>query len=161
MKNFIIVSLVFITCILFFTSPIEARSGCCSHHQGVCGCRCCDGTPLSAKCAPYYPECSGGGSVQQPVYAAPTTTPYIRQPTATSIPPTRTNIPSLTPTPIPTKSNVLGAETKNPTPSAAVQSSTNSDTGTELLGLLILGGIGYWLYKRRKSAQPPTQTPQE
>ena len=35
-----------------------ARSGCCSHHGGVCGCGCCDGTGLSAKCAPYYPECS-------------------------------------------------------------------------------------------------------
>ena len=36
----------------------EARSGCCSWHGGVCGCRCCDGTSLSAKCAPYYPSCS-------------------------------------------------------------------------------------------------------
>lgn len=35
----------------------EARSGCCSWHGGVCGCQCCDGTPLSAKCAPYYPWC--------------------------------------------------------------------------------------------------------
>jgi len=32
-----------------------ARSGCCSHHGGVCGCGCCDGTSLSATCAPYYP----------------------------------------------------------------------------------------------------------
>lgn len=37
---------------------VEARRGCCSHHGGVCGCRCCDGTPLSAKCAPYYPHCN-------------------------------------------------------------------------------------------------------
>lgn len=35
----------------------EARQGCCSHHGGVCGCSCCDDTPLSAKCAPYY-DCS-------------------------------------------------------------------------------------------------------
>jgi hypothetical protein len=35
----------------------EARSGCCSHHGGVCGCGCCDGSSLSATCAPYYPEC--------------------------------------------------------------------------------------------------------
>ena len=35
----------------------EAKRGCCSWHGGVCGCRCCDGTPLSAKCAPYYPHC--------------------------------------------------------------------------------------------------------
>lgn len=51
--------------LLFITLPVltvGARSGCCSWHGGVCGCRCCDGTSLSAKCAPYYPNC-GGGSV--------------------------------------------------------------------------------------------------
>ncbi len=40
--------------------PVNARQGCCSHHLGVCGCNCCDGTPLSAKCAPYYPGCNSG-----------------------------------------------------------------------------------------------------
>ena len=43
---------------LIFTGVSEARQGCCSHHGGVCGCRCCDGSPLSAKCSPYYPSCS-------------------------------------------------------------------------------------------------------
>jgi len=62
-KNRILkVSLLFIFILsssLFYNIPFsEARSGCCSHHGGVCGCRCCDGTPLSAKCAPYYPSCS-------------------------------------------------------------------------------------------------------
>lgn len=47
--------------------PIFARSGCCSWHDGVCsyqclyggtGYRCCDGTPLSSTCAPYYSSCS-------------------------------------------------------------------------------------------------------
>ncbi len=42
--------------LLQFTT-VFARSGCCSHHGGVCGCGCCDGTGLSATCAPYYPEC--------------------------------------------------------------------------------------------------------
>lgn len=40
------------------TSAVDARSGCCSHHGGVCGCRCCDGSSLSATCSPYYPSCS-------------------------------------------------------------------------------------------------------
>ena len=31
-----------------------AQRGCCSHHGGVCGDKCCDGTPLSAKCAGTY-----------------------------------------------------------------------------------------------------------
>ncbi len=47
----------------------EARSGCCSWHGGVCGCGCCDGTPLSSTCAPYYPGCSGG-------YSYPSTPSY-------------------------------------------------------------------------------------
>jgi len=44
-----------------FLNIADARSGCCSWHGGVCGCGCCDGTPLSATCAPYYPGCGGGG----------------------------------------------------------------------------------------------------
>jgi len=54
--------------ILLFTIPgyAEAKSGCCSWHGGVCtfkcandgvGYRCCDGTALSSKCVPYYPQC--------------------------------------------------------------------------------------------------------
>ena len=57
--------LLIITLFLFFFQSVglvEARSGCCSHHGGVCGCGCCDGTSLSAKCAPYYPECSANGA---------------------------------------------------------------------------------------------------
>lgn len=47
---------------LFIFSPsVIARSGCCSWHGGVCGCGCCDGSPLSSTCAPYYPSCNGGG----------------------------------------------------------------------------------------------------
>ncbi|HXO22819.1 MAG TPA: fibronectin type III domain-containing protein [Thermoanaerobaculia bacterium] len=42
---------------LLFAAAAEARSGCCSHHGGVCGCSCCDGSPLSSICAPYYPNC--------------------------------------------------------------------------------------------------------
>lgn len=53
--------------ILIVAFPALARQGCCSHHSGVCGCNCCDGTPLSAKCSPYYPGCnsrySSGNSI--------------------------------------------------------------------------------------------------
>lgn len=51
-----------ITLLIFFFigsfSVVDARSGCCSHHGGVCGSSCCDGSPLSAKCG-------GGGSINQ------------------------------------------------------------------------------------------------
>jgi len=50
---------VFVFWLIFSTPNISfARSGCCSYHDGVCGCSCCDGTPLSDTCAPYYPSCS-------------------------------------------------------------------------------------------------------
>lgn len=52
-------------------SVVFARSGCCSHHGGVCGCGCCDGSGLSATCAPYYPWCNDA-----PSYAP---TPQIRR----------------------------------------------------------------------------------
>src|SRR6266566_3431561 len=80
----------------------EARSGCCSHHGGVCGCGCCDGSPLSAICAPYYPECSttgnsAGAITDQPTKASiPTeTTTHVISPPR----PTATPTPTLTPTP--------------------------------------------------------------
>jgi hypothetical protein len=47
-------------------APAWAHSGCCSHHGGVCGCSCCDGTALSATCAPYYPGCGSGGEPPPP-----------------------------------------------------------------------------------------------
>lgn len=52
----------------FITQIVEAKSGCCSWHGGVCGCGCCDGTSLSAKCAPYYPQCGGNSTYGTPSY---------------------------------------------------------------------------------------------
>src|SRR6266700_6577057 len=56
----VFLSFLFALVVLLFigTQTTEARSGCCSHHGGVCGCGCCDGSSLSAICAPYYPQCS-------------------------------------------------------------------------------------------------------
>lgn len=110
-KSFIKRALIKIVLILLFLfvipifSTIDARSGCCSHHGGVCGCGCCDGTSLSATCTPYYPKCSGGGAVitAKPVYIPPVVTKkvYIPTPTPTFIPvviiaPTNTPTPTHT-----------------------------------------------------------------
>ena len=86
----ILVYLLFFVLFILSIDNIEARSGCCSSHGGVCGCRCCDGTSLSAKCAPYYPSCTNN-----PI--TPTTTPTpISTPntTSTPTPPTSTSKPS-------------------------------------------------------------------
>jgi len=54
-----VISVICLTFILFLLSStsINARSGCCSWHGGVCGCGCCDGTAFSSTCAPYYSWC--------------------------------------------------------------------------------------------------------
>lgn len=105
MKKIYLVLVLF--ALLTFTTTVQARSGCCSHHSGVCGCGCCDGTSLSATCLPYYPGCSGGGQAapvqEEPAYVPPTARPlptYTPYPTYTPFP---TAKPTLTPTRIPTK----------------------------------------------------------
>lgn len=69
MKKKLLIFLSILTLLFFTLFPIdnaEARRGCCSWHGGVCSVRCCDGsigyiccdgTPLSSKCAPYYQQC--------------------------------------------------------------------------------------------------------
>lgn len=61
-----VIAVSFILLFLFINTT-QARSGCCSSHGGVCGCGCCDGTPLSSTCAPYYPSCGGGWEPQPPI----------------------------------------------------------------------------------------------
>jgi len=72
-----VIVIVITISVFLFSLPIitEARSGCCSWHGGVCGCQCCDGTPLSATCAPYYPEC-GGGYYSPPTPSCPSMSSY-------------------------------------------------------------------------------------
>jgi len=64
------VALIALLLALVWQGLAEARRGCCSHHGGVCGCKCCDGTPLSATCAPYYPACNEKET--KPASATPT-----------------------------------------------------------------------------------------
>lgn len=111
-----------ILAVFLFVNPVFARRGCCSHHRGVCtytcpdgvniGYCCCDGSPLSAKCAPYYPKC--------PTKSTPTSTPQPKpSPTPSPLPtskptssPTPTLSPTLTLSPSPTPSpEVLGEKT--------------------------------------------------
>lgn len=79
-RNMIFITAVFLAVFLFYMPKADARSGCCSSHGGVCGCGCCDGSSLSATCAPYYPECSSRSNYNPPVKtytpATPTTKNY-------------------------------------------------------------------------------------
>jgi hypothetical protein len=118
MKQALFLTYILILFFSFAVQTAEARSGCCSHHGGVCGCGCCDGSSLSAICAPYYPECNNSGAaattnnlVNQP------TTPPLTQPTVTIVrfTPRPTETPPLTPTP-----TVTPKPTKVPTPTIRI-----------------------------------------
>jgi len=110
MKRF---TIIICAVILLLSSPTPsfARSGCCSHHGGVSGCGCADGTPLSSTCAPYYPQCSSGGSteVETPITYTP-----IAKPTYAPIP-TATPKPTATPTPKPKKKTTQKKKVKKKT----------------------------------------------
>lgn len=88
-----------------FSGNVLARSGCCSKHQGVCGCGCCDGTALSSTCLSYYPECQSQPAEKKESpptqessqYLNSVSESYTTQETQVEV------IPSNTPKPIPTK----------------------------------------------------------
>lgn len=110
-----------ILAVFLFINPVFARRGCCSWHGGVCtytcpdgvnlGYYCCDGSPLSAKCAPYYPKC--------PTKSTPTSTPQPKPSPTPSPLPTSTPTPLPTPTPIPTQ-----IPTNTPTPTSTPKPSS-------------------------------------
>lgn len=100
---------------------VDARSGCCSHHGGVCGCGCCDGTSLSATCAPYYPECSRN------VYTPTTNTNYNPPADNTYIPPVVNN-----------------SQDSN-------AGENNDSSGWWTLGILGLVGYGIYRYVKNKN----------
>lgn len=54
-QKVVIISLL--ACLVFgLQLRSDARSGCCSHHGGVCGWACCDGTRLSVICGGTRPK---------------------------------------------------------------------------------------------------------
>src|SRR5260221_1659822 len=114
-----------------FANSVSARSGCCSHHGGVCGCGCCDGSALSNTCAPYYPECG------EPVYIP---SPTIKPITYTPIP-----TPELTLTP-----QIVALATQ--IPSLKLTSTVNSkflmarETVSGLFFIVVLLGLTGWVF---------------
>src|SRR5207248_4632485 len=101
MKNFLFIASFLVLLFTFAIHTADARSGCCSHHGGVCGCGCCDGTSLSSICAPYYPQCNSTTTSNS--QGLPTTEPPVtQQPTVTRVQfiprPTATRTPTSTPT---------------------------------------------------------------
>lgn len=140
----VLIALALVTLVFSSPKPVLARSGCCSHHGGVCGCGCCDGTGLSDTCAPYYPECS------QPVYVAPIATithatpkPATPKPT---IRPTDTPEPTLTPTPTPTSVPEVQGASVEASPSPTPTTSGSNTFGYGVLAVVVAGIV--YIYKR-------------
>jgi hypothetical protein len=148
--------IVLFVAILFFTitQSVAARSGCCSSHKGVCGCGCCDGTPLSSTCAPYYPECNNSKPVYVPPSPTPKYYPVTTSPLIKSLAPTPSLIllpsPTLTPTLIPTPNPTTTSEpTIIPSPTTvAIETTTSKGNPTGgIITLLIFSGIGIGIAK--------------
>lgn len=126
MKKIIICSLF----LIIFNTNInitEARQGCCSHHGGVCGCECCDGSSLSATCAPYYPECSGDSDYYKPSPKIKYTAPNQASQNLNNIP----ELPNL-----PELSN-LPTESSN---------NKNNDDSNVWVWIIAIGGVGFISY---------------
>jgi len=164
------ISLFCVVCLSFFVvDQVEARQGCCSHHGGVCGCGCCDGTPLSAKCRPYYNDVCGGSSyvpsTPKPVYKStpiPTIAPAIVVPTKKPKPkatPTPTSTPLPSPTPSPTPTPIPTSEA-TPSPKPTTKSENTEEGSGEVAGATdeasaldwvkgtgLLGVLGYGVVK--------------
>ncbi len=151
--------------LILLPKNIEARSGCCSHHGGVCGCRCCDGSSFSSTCAPYYPSCNSTQVITQPTSTPrptatptkkPTSTPTrIPSPTNTPIIPTVTQTPTPTenPTNIPTP-EITQSEAISPTIQPQVLGETDVKKPSEpakasdfIIFFSILGLVSFGIYK--------------
>jgi len=144
--------------LIFLPKNIEARSGCCSHHGGVCGCGCCDGTFLSSTCAPYYPSC-GSATTAKTVQPTSTLRPTVIPTKKPTLVPTKISTPINTPTPIITNIQTLEptkTEEISPTPTTQPQVLGETDTkkptkptktSDVLLGFSFLGLISFLVYK--------------
>lgn len=129
MRRILLSTLFALAALLLFASfqAVDAHSGCCSWHGGVCGCGCCDGTALSSTCAPYYPECNSNASTTSNQASTPTDTDT-PAPTYT---PTKqiTYIPHFTKTPTPKPSPTATTEpTNTPTQTPPIKAAPISET---------------------------------
>jgi hypothetical protein len=127
--------------LLLNITTAEARQGCCSHHGGVCGCGCCDGSPLSATCAPYYPNCNGGGSANITSITSP---PPPRPKTAAPVTP----VPVIEP--LNTFKNTPVDVTGFDNVPAAVQPAEEESGWDWIVGGGLVAGVAYWIGRIKK-----------
>ncbi len=158
-----IFGVVFLAAFLFSYSISEARQGCCSRHGGVCGCGCCDGTGLSATCAPYYPECNSA-----PTYipsTKTTTAPITTTKPTTPITNATSTVPETTTPIVPSNSmsnvpaNALSATVNDNANGTNTKNQSKDDGGSIAGGVILLamiGGFVWYFNKKNKDEKKDT-----
>ncbi|MCK5123453.1 MAG: hypothetical protein KAQ87_04915 [Candidatus Pacebacteria bacterium] len=134
----------------FYTSQAEARRGCCSWHGGVCGCRCCDGSSLSAKCAPYYPSCSPIKPIVTPELTLPQKDIPIKEFKQEEDEIEKKELNSWLPKNEPSvlgKSQTAEIQKNNVAEEISLEDTNDFSIGT-LIFLIMAGGFGYWFLKK-------------
>jgi micrococcal nuclease len=71
-RRLFIVSATLLAITMLGLGDAKAAAGCCSGHKGVCGCACCDGTPLSKPCRSSLSKCLDTASAKSVQKSAPT-----------------------------------------------------------------------------------------
>lgn len=157
-KKIKIIYLLLILSFLLVALPALARQGCCSHHGGVCsylchdginnGYYCCDGSSLSATCAPYYSKCPAVPIKESKPEPKPETKPLIEEQTKKTSPAPEPEAKSE-----PVETNTTNQESKS-TYTAQAQDKIPK-TGSYnwiywLIGVVVAAGIGLLLIRKRK-----------
>ena len=143
-------AVVLFIAVSFYASQAEARSGCCSWHGGVCGCRCCDGTSLSAKCAPYYPSCSPVKQVVIPKVTLPKNDIPVKEFKQDEDEIKKEKIDSWLPKNEPSvlgKSQTAEIQKDNKIEEVNLENTDDFPIGT-LIFIIVAGGFGYWFFKK-------------
>ncbi|HVW66724.1 MAG TPA: hypothetical protein VHA78_03240 [Candidatus Peribacteraceae bacterium] len=151
-------TILFVAFFVTNTSIAFAHSGCCSHHGGVCGCGCCDGSPLSATCAPYYPECNSDNTDNTAADNTDQQTPSIPSCPAYSTYNAMDNqcvcdygyAPSADQNGCVLKPSVVAAPVDQQPPSQSTSDQTANSTMGSLIGFGVLGLGGYLWHRTQK-----------
>ncbi len=142
--------------ILLFPSLIEARSGCCSSHGGVC-CECgpqangrviCNDGWRGSSCS-YAGMVKCRGSVQTEPVVYPTNTPFVIPTVIPTVKPTEVPTNTLVPADEPTKVpiDVPNEIHQNEEPKVKGETTSTLTTAETITALSMLSGMGYGGYK--------------
>ena len=152
--------IVLFIAVSFYTSQADARRGCCSWHGGVCsyrcsdsvnvGYRCCDGSSLSAKCAPYYSSCPPIKPVVIPKITLPKNDIPVKEFKQDEEKAEKEELEIWSPKNEPSvlgKSQTVEIQKGNETEEGSLENTDDSLIAI-LIFIIVAGGFGYWFFKK-------------